>query len=980
MNRKIIRKITAVTAALSVLAASAGVLYNPAGNVSASELLGETGFDYKAYPWHTVEASPAKQNFELDNGAFHILILNAEGNDRESWDLEFRHRKLNFKQGHRYKVSFKAKAKREGMELCSRIGNLKGDEDYFVLMEDGMRMGPAMGGQWGTAAKLSTEWKEYSGEFIPDKDIEAAEWVFYYASGTQYFGNAQDGDELWFDEMSVNCESCYDCVYTEGPFQNYITRNLSGTDNDFISVNQLGYYNNLSKIAVLSDNSGDIVHNSVRTDLMKELPDFELVDVNTDKVVFTGKPGPVRQDMDSGDRVCRLDFSEFTESGTYYIRAGEWRSPEFRIGNDIYSEKDHNMLIDAVNYFYQNRSGIRIENEYITSGERNKEYLAHIGGHITDSAHVQKEWKGEYYANGEASHDYASSEITASGGWYEADTHGKYVVNNGIALWTLQNMYENAVINGKGAKFDDASGIIAVPESGNGVPDILDEAAYELDWMSEMVVKEDEPEWGGYAGMVYHSVQDHRYTGIATRPWDYEDEWSTVRIVKPPTFAATLNYAACAAQAARLWKPYSSEKAEKYLSEAKKAFDAYELNYYPADTNINMHPDRYLECPGEELNSKSQYAPLYSIDGGTEYGDFDVRDEAYWAACELYVSARVFDDSDADRYFKRLSEYNTGSDKAFNVRSELPDFNSHGTSMTSFNWRYTASAGSLTLALHRELLSDNAAEALETSLIKAADSYISTEEEQGYGIPYAHDNKYYDPSSSLGAVITEGYEYGSNSIVMNNAVVMAYAYNQTKDEKYLNGVSSAMDYILGTNPLSFSFVTGYGSFRAMSPYHRYWAYELDHTLPQAPDGVLVSGPNAGLQDPHVWSLGFVPGKSSNPSQRCYVDSIESWSTNAVGTNINSPLAWVVSFMQDNGNNAENSSPDDNNKISEITGDVNCDGIVDVTDLSVLSLSLVDSLPLNGQAKINADVDRDGQVHIADLARIRQFVSKVITEF
>ena len=66
--------------------------------------------------------------------------------------------------------------------------------------------------------------------------------------------------------------------------------------------------------------------------------------------------------------------------------------------------------------------------------------------------------------------------------------------------------------------------------------------------------------------------------------------------------------------------------------------------------------------------------------------------------------------------------------------------------------------------------------------------------------------------------------------------------------------------------------------------------------------------------------------------------------------------------------------------STILGDVNCDGKIDVTDLSVLSLSLVDKKELTGNAKKNADVDKDGKIALTDLATIRQYISKKITKF
>lgn len=66
--------------------------------------------------------------------------------------------------------------------------------------------------------------------------------------------------------------------------------------------------------------------------------------------------------------------------------------------------------------------------------------------------------------------------------------------------------------------------------------------------------------------------------------------------------------------------------------------------------------------------------------------------------------------------------------------------------------------------------------------------------------------------------------------------------------------------------------------------------------------------------------------------------------------------------------------------STLKGDVNLDGKIDVTDLSVLSLTLADKKELSPQAKINSDVTGDSNVNLADLATLRQFLSKIITAF
>ena len=125
---------------------------------------------------------------------------------------------------------------------------------------------------------------------------------------------------------------------------------------------------------------------------------------------------------------------------------------------------------------------------------------------------------------------------------------------------------------------------------------------------------------------------------------------------------------------------------------------------------------------------------------------------------------------------------------------------------------------------------------------------------------------------------------------------MAYAYDATKDKKYLDGASTAMDYIFGRNPLSFSYVSGYGSYSLSRPHHRLWSNELDPEFPMAPDGALSGGPGSGMQDPYIGGLGFKRGTLA--PQRCYVDSIEAWSVNEVTINWNAPLVWMVSYLQD----------------------------------------------------------------------------------
>ena len=80
------------------------------------------------------------------------------------------------------------------------------------------------------------------------------------------------------------------------------------------------------------------------------------------------------------------------------------------------------------------------------------------------------------------------------------------------------------------------------------------------------------------------------------------------------------------------------------------------------------------------------------------------------------------------------------------------------------------------------------------------------------------------------------YIWGSNSIVMNHALVLALAYDLTGEDAYLYGVTESMDYVLGQNALAFSFVTGYGSAYAQHQHHRFWANQ--GSFPPPPPGWL----------------------------------------------------------------------------------------------------------------------------------------------
>ncbi len=797
---------TVVMTAGAVAGGAGTGLYKPA-YVHAGEQLGETDFDDgKGLPWHIVESATGKMDFEIEDGVYRITIVNpggASNGGEDRWDCQFRHRGLTIRAGHTYRVHYEIKATNPG-KYYTKIGNLAGDVEIWHNMSNGSDLGNT----WDPIPyDTAGQWKEVELEFTAGQDMEVAEWAFHLGGDGQYTSGVcfPAGTVIEFDNMSL---------YDETSDENDYVEEVPWVRSDILT-NQVTYFTGMDKKATLLSDSESAVG-------------FSVIDA-AGKAVWSGKSVPMGHDEDSNDDVHLLDFSEFNEKGRFTLKTDDGAvSREFSIGDsDTYSA----LLYDSLNYFYQNRSGIAIESQYITSGDADA--LARAAGHPSDNAQIRTSFTDTATSG--------SQDVT--GGWYDAGDHGKYVVNGGIALWVLQNQYETAVNTGMAAAYAD--GTMNIPENNNTYPDLLDEARWEMDWMQTMIVGD-----GEYKDMVYHKVHDDKWTGLGVAPADDTKE----RVIFPPTTAATLNVAACAAQAGRLWKGIDDAYAKQCLDVAERTYVA-----------AKAHPD--------------MYAPIGNLDGGGAYGDDEVSDEFYWAAAELYITtgdSAYYDDMKASKFFLELPTTLGGGESV----------DTYG----SFDWGHTAALGTLSVVLNKDAVSSGDFDKAKSAVLEAADTYCAKEAEQGYGLPYAQSTLSNTDSS-------RGYIWGSNSVVADNAIVISYAYILSEDARYLNGAISAMDYLLGRNANDYSYVTGYGTHAAMYPHHRYWAHLIDESFPLAPNGVLVGGPNCGMEDPWVRGSGWKKG--TIPAAKCYMDHIEAYSTNECTINWNAPLAWLTGFVTGN---------------------------------------------------------------------------------
>ncbi|MBQ0826276.1 glycoside hydrolase family 9 protein [Streptomyces tagetis] len=525
--------------------------------------------------------------------------------------------------------------------------------------------------------------------------------------------------------------------------------------------------------------------------------------------VAEGRSVPRGMDASSGQKVHSIDFGSFTRRGEGYtlVADGETSHP-FAIGTAAYER----LRLDAAKYYYTQRSGTAIRDDLRPGYGRP---AGHVG-----VAPNQGDTKVPCRP-GECAYT-----LDVSGGWYDAGDHGKYVVNGGISTWELLSTYERALHarTGRPAKLGD--GTLAIPESGNKVPDLLDEARWELEFLLKMQVPAGQP----LAGMAHHKIHDEQWTGLPLLPSADPQR----RQLHPPTTAATLNLAATAAQAARLYRPHDRAFAAKALAAARTAWSA-----------ALAHPD-LLADESDGI-------------GGGAYPDDRVEDEFYWAAAELYL---------------------TTGEKSFEtylLRSPVHTADIFGP--LGFDWARTAAAGRLDLATVPSALPGR--DAVRRSVVQGADRYLATLKAHPYGLPYAPDRNVYD--------------WGSSAQVLNNAVVLATAHDLTGKTAYRDGALQTMDYILGRNALNISYVTGYGEVNAHNQHSRWYAHQLDPSLPAPPDGTLAGGPNSSIQDPVAQSLlqGCV-------GQFCYIDDIESWATNEHTVNWNAALTRLASFVADQG--------------------------------------------------------------------------------
>ncbi|SFU73809.1 glycoside hydrolase family 9 protein [Butyrivibrio sp. INlla21] len=267
----------------------------------------------------------------------------------------------------------------------------------------------------------------------------------------------------------------------------------------------------------------------------KELPEtFFVYDADKKKPVYEGKLVKAGYDSDLSENTAIGYFTDVKEEGRYYLYAdivGE--SYAFTISEDVLEE----VFTEACKKFYVNRCGIALSEEY--AGEN-----AHSACH-TALAHLQENMQ---------------TELDVTGGWHMNEMADRDAV---LGCKIAEDFLLAFEMNG--AAFSDDMGI---PESGNAIPDILDEVKYEADWLLKM----QDPKTGGVYGA---AVTDSSKGGeLFTYPV----------YVTPISMEATIGFASTMAKFSYIYQQYDSGYATTCLKAADRAWTCYFNNQKSGDS------------------------------------------------------------------------------------------------------------------------------------------------------------------------------------------------------------------------------------------------------------------------------------------------------------------------------------------------------------------------------------------------------------
>jgi endoglucanase len=597
-----------------------------------------------------------------------------------------------------------------------------------------------------------------------------------------------------------------------------------------ILVDQFGYLPDAVKIAVIKNPQTGFDMN----DKFTPGANYAIVNALTKENVFTGTLTQWNNgltDASSGDKAWWFDFSSVTTIGKYFVLDVDknMRSHEFQISPAVYNE----VLKQAVRTFFYQRSGHAKEEKY--AGKGWADGASHIGNLQDKNCRLFNK-KND-----------ATTERDLSGGWYDAGDYNKYT--SWTASYIIEMMY--AYLENPTVWTDDYN----IPESGNGIPDLLDEAK----WGTDHLLRLQNPDGSVLSVVgVSHASPPSAATGQS--------------LYGPESTSATLNSAAAYALASKVFA----------LAGMAEYADILEQSAIKAWNWAISNPNVLFRNNDPEYGSSGLAAGQQEVD---DYGRFIAKLKA---ACFLFEITN-------DLVYKEFFENNYLNANLFQWNFAFP-FQADVQDVVLY---YATLAGA----------TPSVANNIKTVYKNAMNSNDNFAAFTNKTDPYRAHIKDYTWGSNATKCRQGGMFYN----------MIAYSVNENADDEARKAAMGYINYIHGLNPLHFVYLSNMYRFGAENGvnefYHTWftngsanWDRVGKSTYGPAP-GFLTGGPNPSYN----WD-GCCPsgcGSANNnalcnsesisppkgqPKQKSYKDFNTSWPLNSWEVTENS-CGYQISYIR-----------------------------------------------------------------------------------
>lgn len=621
---------------------------------------------------------------------------------------------------------------------------------------------------------------------------------------------------------------------------------------------------------------------------------FEIVKQDTDTVVYSDTLSvAVTDEISSGESVYEINFDSVTDAGTYYIRI-----PDANLNETALSprDKEEDLKTDTlVSYRFQISD--TVYDDFLTDMMRY--YYYQRQGIDLDQKYAGDFARKNLHPDDVKIKKWSDREnpnaetFDISQGWYDAGDYGKYTspaatsVENLLLAYDLYpQVFENA--DPKIPETDPSNSLY------KNAPALLSEIKWELD----MLLKLEHPSKDGsfYVaanykdGVIY--IEDTLYT---TSDYTKGAKETDLR-----SHLATSDMAAMLAHAYIVYKdiPVYSEFAEQCLETAVRAWK------WINDASNEMHTsigaaNRTYTFTQEELDRSM-----------------------YWAAGSLFRAMKTAGKS-TDEYEKYLID---------NCETE------HNTwCFSSSSLGYSHKGRSFLGYFYYLYQNDSPSEKIKNTFSKYETWRNRILKYECFGTDYPD----------------WGYWWGSNQVLAQSSMTLllgSMLYDDEISDTVLDSNQKAFNYFLGVNPISFSYVSGYGENCVRNIYSAIYSKDAALEPYQCPSGYVTEGANSN-NNPHL----------SKYIGKCYMDSDAEYTTNENTIYGNAAMILLTASMIAR------------TEKSAVRGDVNADGSFDAADVELLRKWLLTIPNVQLADWKAADVCEDGKLNASDLSVLRKML-------